>query len=155
MTDSEPTSRKDGITLVLTRLTGISKDCALGVLQFPDGFTLATIERFYDDNKVGVSSIPLGKYLCRRRKASGGITAGHGEAFEVCHVRGRADILFHVANLVSELRGCIGLGQIFGRIGSEDAVMFSTNAFYDFMNKLEGVEEFELVIRNMASNERE
>lgn len=155
MTDSEPTSKKDGITLVLIRLTGISKDCTLGVLEFPDGSYLSTIERLYDDNKVGVSSIPAGKYLCRRRKASNGITAGIGETFEVCHVRGRGDILFHIANLASELKGCIGLGQMFGRMGSKDAVMYSTNAFFDFINKLEGVDEFELVIGELAVNERE
>lgn len=103
---------------------------------------LATIELPWRDNQVGRSSIPPGVYRCQRRFYH----KGGYETFEVMDVPGRSHILFHVANIVSDLRGCIGIGQNVGVLSGRLAVMRSRFAFRRWMDSLEGIDEFVLHI---------
>lgn len=65
------------------------------------------------------------------------------ETFEVKNVLGRSGILFHIANSVKDLRGCIGIGQV---LLDSDYIGDSKVAFGDFMNGFTGIEEFKLNI---------
>lgn len=100
---------------------------------------LFTVERPWIDNKPYVSCIPEGIYKAVYRPTTtpvpdsmGGMTwylIGGVVGFD----RGdRTRIAIHIANTVSNVEGCIGLGQHLGAIGSDWAVMSSRNAMEQF-----------------------
>lgn len=107
------------------------------------GFSCYTVEEVWADNAVSKSCIPEGAYVCRR-----GHFPRHGETFEVTHVPGRTAILFHVANTIADIEGCIGPGEELGALGAQWAVVNSRKAYDRFMNHLAGVDEFVLGIRH-------
>lgn len=116
-----------------------------GVLTL-DGHTWATIEKPWMNNKPFKSCIPTGEYTCKR----GYYHRGEYPAFEVTGVRDRTKILIHIANLVSDVVGCIGIGTRSGRLGDHQAVLHSKAAFNEFMALLSGEDEFKLIIRNQG-----
>lgn len=65
------------------------------------------------------------------------------DTFEVTNVVGRSGILFHVANSIKDLRGCIGIGQT---ILDSDYIAGSQDAFADFVKAFTGIQEFKLNI---------
>jgi hypothetical protein len=101
-----------------------------------------TVERVWTDNEKFISCIPEGAYLCRRINSP-----NHGETFVVMEVPDRYDILFHVANTMNDVQGCIGIGSDFGFVNGLWAVIQSGAAFTDFMDYLEDDDEFILDIR--------
>ena len=72
-----------------------------GILTLPDGQQIATLERSWLDNKPFVSCIPAGQYIVDRDKT------GKHQWYRLRHVDKRSDIEIHIANLASELMGCI------------------------------------------------
>ena len=101
-----------------------------------------TIELPDKDNKPNISCIPPGTYLCKRTHSP-----THGETFEVLDVPGRTHILFHVANTIDDILGCIGLGLQFGVLPrSRTAVLSSRKANERFMKLLEGHDYFALEV---------
>jgi len=95
-----------------------------GVILVHDRPICVAIERPWLDNKRRVSCIPEGIYSLNLKH--------HSPKFGKCwHVQGVPDrdhILFHVANRVSELLGCIAPGTEFGEIVDEFAVLRSRDA---------------------------
>lgn len=93
--------------------------------------------------------IPDGVYQCWRTK-----TQHHGITFEVIDAPNRTGILFHVANNMADLLGCIGLGRLLADVvsvahpesGVLPGVINSKRAIDEFMEFLSDVEEFELKI---------
>ena len=71
-----------------------------------------TIERPWLDNKNGISCIPLGSY-----QVSKFVSPSKGDVFLLHDVPGRSMIEIHVANLASELEGCIAVGLDFTEQG--------------------------------------
>lgn len=111
-----------------------------------------TVEEEDLDNQRNISCIPAGVYTCRRTTYH-----RHGyETFEICDVPNRTRILFHIANTEEDVMGCVGLGTHMAVIKRRDedtgervrklAVGSSRAAFKLFMQKLEGIDEFELEI---------
>ena len=88
-------------------------------------------------------AIPPGIYQCRRTMYH----AGGYETFEICDVLGRTRILFHKLNLASQSRGCVGVGEEFGRLNGQPAILQSGRGFAEFMSKLEGQDEFWLEVK--------
>lgn len=84
----------------------------LGNLTVMDGdnilFTCLTLELPWKDNEMGVSCIPKGVYHAMKRKATTAIPYEHIYLTDVPH---RSGICIHKANYVSELKGCIAVGQ--------------------------------------------
>lgn len=76
----------------------------IGLLYF-EGYILHTIELGWNDNKIGKSCIPLGKYKAVPRKSK-----KFGNHFIVLDTTPREYILFHAANYSRQLRGCIAVG---------------------------------------------
>ena len=72
-----------------------------GILTLPDGQQIATLERPWLDNKPFFSCIKPDIYIVDRDKA------GTHRWYRLRDVDGRTDIEIHIANLVSELMGCI------------------------------------------------
>ncbi len=122
-----------------------------------DGFTCKTIERQNDDNNpVTHACILAGKYTVKRSPP--GTHPKHPGSFQIMDVKNRTDILIHVANTMDDLLGCVGLGQKWGTLVGTNpdhpehvgvtlkAVLGSKQAYKDFMEFLDGVDEFTLTI---------
>lgn len=84
----------------------------LGSLSVVDGddilFTCVTLELPWRNNEMGESCIPKGIYHARKVKATIAIPYKHICLMDVPH---RSGICIHKANYVSQLRGCIAVGQ--------------------------------------------
>lgn len=101
-----------------------------------------SLELPWRNNAVGRSRIPEGEYKCRLRAT----TKKPNPCFEVCGVPNRRAILLHIGNTPSEIRGCILLGDKFGELKGEPAVLNSRKTFKKFHKIMEGQEEFTLKI---------
>ncbi len=97
-----------------------------------------TIERPWEDNKKSVSCIPEGRYKVvwynsptfgRTLAVVGGtVSLQEDSNFQ------RSAILFHAANTMDDLRGCIGLGRSLGYVGNKWAITSSSNAVKEFLS---------------------
>lgn len=115
-----------------------------GVLSGPDGPLVVTLERPWEDNAVGKSSIPVGTYPCKRVQSP-----KFGDTFEVTKVAGRSAILFHAGNSIDDSRGCILVGTTFDPVGGTNAkigVTGSKIAFDEFKDYLRDRDEFTLIV---------
>ena len=120
------------------RLKRINLDShTMGVMITPEGNKYATIERPWLDNKVNVSCIPKGTYICK----NGHNSPKFGRTISVKNVAGRTDILMHVGNYVHDSLGCILVNSSFNTNfeGSQSKV-----ALNRLMDELPS--EFELII---------
>lgn len=116
------------IDLTITRFCWAPKG-VYGKLELPDGQVLYTVENPWLDNKPSISCIPEGTYECRPRRYN----RGGYEAVEITNVSGRSYILFHVANVPTDVEGCIGVGTDLGWVKGQWAVIASKVAFAEFM----------------------
>ena len=80
--------------------------------------------------------IPRGVYRAIRD-----LHNGKYECWEFVDVPERTQIQIHIANLGRQLRGCIGIGYRFGDLSGENAILQSTIAFNDFMDRTANEEE--------------
>ena len=93
-------------------------------------------------NEQNISSIPAQQYRCIR------IRSPHfGETFEIVDVPGRSHVLFHAGNILDHTKGCILLGQYFGKLRKDRAVLNSGKTFKDFMRIMEDINTFNLTIK--------
>lgn len=95
-------------------------------------FTSDTLERTYDGNKRGISCIPGGKYLCKKKDGTEAIPYRH---ISIMGVSGREGICMHTGNLYTHSRGCILLGRGFSDINKDGQmdILNSKNTFAAFM----------------------
>jgi len=100
------------------------------------------------DNKDDEPCIPEGNYTCKRV-----ISPKFGDTFEVKDVPGRTHILFHKGNIEGHTLGCIIIGQYFGKLGENRAVLNSGNTFKRFMKTLDGIDSFKLRVINIVELE--
>lgn len=104
-------------------------------------FQCCTLELPWKDNKQRESCVPKGVYIVRKRSSE-----KYKEHFHLTNVEGRDLILIHNANFVSQLLGCIAVGDSFKDISGDSKV--------DVMNSQKTLakiyalmpEEFELTI---------
>lgn len=121
-----------------------TKRGTFGVMLDEDNYPFClTIERPWKDNKRNVSCIPTGKYECEKTFSS-----TFGVTFKVKNVPGRSHILFHKGNLMEDSHGCIILGEEFGFLDKELAVLSSGRAFSEFKQRLEFTDKFTLWIKD-------
>lgn len=90
------------------------------------------------------SSIPAGQYFCKEYHSS-----KYGNTFEVKGVPGRDHVLFHAGNVVGHTSGCIILGQHWGKLYGDRAVLNSGKTFKAFMVVMGPYERFHLTIRRI------
>ena len=132
------------IDLVLYR-RWFKDDGIFGILHLSPKIGLYTLEHSYHMQ----SKVPQGTYLCER----GIHILKHGsvETFQVTHVPDHNGILFHPGNTEHDSDGCILLGTSLSlpdNIMSIDRLISSQSAFSTFMNYLEDVNRFTLIIEN-------
>lgn len=131
--------------LILKRVV-TSEDGTFGVLidnNIPFCLTLELPDR---GNEQGISCIPAGKYICRRRFYN----RGKYKTFLITGVQNRYDILFHRGNTIDDTAGCIILAEQYERLKVKDnwitAILRSRKGFGEFMDKMKDEQEFELCI---------
>lgn len=107
-----------------------------------DGQPMAvTVEPYKMDNATNVSCIPTGQYIIKRRYSD-----KYKNHFIVTNVGGRSYILIHWGNTDGDTQGCIILGESFGVINGQWAVVSSKVAFNEFMDIMDGINQANLTI---------
>ena len=120
---------------------------SLGILTVTDEtgviFTCRTLELPYKDNQNSISSFNPGKYKCKYTMSP----SFKIKTYEITNVPGRAGVRIHSANYVSQLRGCIALGDAHKDINGDKLsdVTHSGKTVAEF-EKLMNYEDFELEI---------
>ena len=124
---------------IITRYGSLPGMGTFGGLK-TDGFHCLTVEREWHGNEPEISCIPLGNYTCSL------VNSPHfGLVYEVLNVPGRSHILIHPANIESELKGCIALGEQYFWYKGQLAVSNSRDTLEEFMHLMDG-EDFHLII---------
>jgi len=101
-----------------------------------------TLEPPDELNKRNISSIPAQQYLCKRI-----ISPKFGETFEIVNVPNRDHVLFHAGNVVKHTEGCVILGQYFGKLQGDRAVLNLGTTFKEFMEIMKDVSMFQLTVK--------
>lgn len=119
----------------------------LGILTITDEtgiiFTARTLELPYKDNANSISSFNPGKYICKFTMSP----SFKIKTYEITSVPGRSGVRIHSANYVSQLRGCIALGDAHKDINADKLsdVTHSGKSIAEF-EKLMEYKDFELEI---------
>jgi hypothetical protein len=100
-----------------------------------------TLEPYHRQNEKNISCIPAGDYVCKKVNSP-----KYGPTYEITDIEGRSHVLFHWGNFDTNTRGCVLLGEEFGKIGTDTAILSSKRAFREFMDLLHGFDEFTLTI---------
>ena len=127
--------------LRLTRITSSAEYGTFGCLVFNGQPICVTLEPYHRDNKQGVSCIPAGCYTLERYDSP-----KFGDTWIIDDVQGRSYVLFHWGNLDDHTQGCVLLGESFGTLGGEWAILSSKQAFSEFMALSKGYDRMSLVI---------
>jgi len=99
---------------------------------FVGDWTCLSVERPWLNNRPSVSCIPCGTYpLMLDRYHQGGY-----EAYEITTVPDRARILVHIANVPTDVEGCVGLGNGPGWIKDQWGATESATTFKEFMRRM-------------------
>jgi hypothetical protein len=131
------------MNLSLLRI-GSSDLGTFGVLRDAQIPFAVTMEQPWKNNAQSVSCIPPGTYTCQR------VTSPKfGNTFEVTGVPGRTHILFHAGNTLEDTEGCIMVAEEFGGTSMLPIVVSSRRGYGAFMDKQQGVNEFELEIKDV------
>jgi hypothetical protein len=137
--------------ITITRYTdyGNFEKETFGVLTFGE-FTCYTVERPWMDNAPSISCIPNGKYLLHSYDSpkfgnsviiyGGSVSPYPDPDFE------RNGILIHPANIANDVQGCIGLGDNFGTVYGEHAVLNSKKTVSKFLDLINTNEIYNLEI---------
>lgn len=128
----------------LIRLEECFEYGTFGILKIDKRIFCVTLEPPDHLNERNVSSIPAQQYICRPYSSG-----RFGKTFMVVNVPGRNYILFHAGNLVAQTKGCIILGQYFGKLKGDRAVLNSGATFKEFMRHMAGVDEFHLTVKEV------
>lgn len=128
----------DDVTVILKRQPSAGFG-TFGQMFINGNQICVTAELPWLDNHPGTSCIPTGTYECIPHNSP-----SHPNTWEVSNVPNRSAILIHNANLPSQLLGCIGVGDTYGTIDGQRAVLNSVAT----LNKLREIlpSNFTLVI---------
>jgi hypothetical protein len=117
------------------------------LLDVENRIVCCTVERPWLNNANDISCVPAGSYLCHRYFSP----KHQRDVFMLGDVPGRTNIEIHIANLPTELLGCIALGLHFGEVTNKrgdhgHGVLESEPAFDAFMALLAGEQVCRLTI---------
>lgn len=136
--------------VLLIKRIAYREDGTFGVCFDEDVPFCLSVELPWKNNQQNVSCIPPSdkhddweEYICQRVESP-----KFGLTFEVLGVENRSHILFHKANTIDDLLGCIGIGERFESLGGKTAVWMSSEAFLEFMQRFGSEDLFKLVIVN-------
>jgi hypothetical protein len=116
---------------------------AFGVMLLDDIPIAVTLERSYLEGAQQVTKIPPGIYHCVKSF----FNRGGYMTFEI-QVPGHSRILFHSANLETQLDGCIAIGEMFGIVDNAPAILNTKKGagFQKFWDRMGGLEAFDLIM---------
>lgn len=126
------------------------KDATLGFswVEGVENPVWPTIELPWKNNEVNKSCIPEGTYIVKPYRSEK--FKLYPNVWHVCDVVGREGISIHVANKVSELKGCITMGLSFGYMldngGTVKAVTDSAAALREIKEIIDYTKPFKLKI---------
>jgi len=127
-------------TFIVQRVSKVEPGC-FGVMLDERGWPFAvTLERTYENLLV---KIPSGTYVCTRTK----YFKGGYPTYEI-PVPGHDRILLHVANVETELEGCIAVALKFGELNGRLAVLESSKGFECFMSRAGDDATIVLIVRD-------
>lgn len=135
--------------LTLVRLSA-NTETTFGALVAADGTAFATtIELPWRHNEKRRSCIPAGFYECVRKKSP----TFKIETFYIIGVPNRDGVMFHPANLSSELLGCVAVGHGFDPVVTKkgakgDGITDSQREWKQMMTRYEGHNKLILRIVN-------
>jgi len=119
---------------------------SFGIFVLNDEAFCITLELPNKLNKRNISCIVAKQYICERI-----ISQKFGETFQIMNVPDRDHVLFHPANTVEDLEGCIALGANFGKLRKGNqmlrASLNSGRTFKNFMAEMKGIDRFKLTIK--------
>lgn len=102
----------------------------IGVLRVNGVFVCCTLELPWKDNTPNVSCFPTGMYEVHLEYSH----RYNRKLWEVKGVEGRSEIKFHIANFLTDLRGCVGVGLYQSHDSDgQRSVLKSAKAFDRFM----------------------
>lgn len=113
----------------------------LGVLCIDGAPEFVTLEDAWRDNERNISCIPIGRYKVKPK-----LSPKFGKTWQIMDVPERDQILIHAGNTHKDTHGCVLLGMQFGKVGDETAILASRSAFLQFMDRMSGVVEAELIV---------
>ncbi|MBI9079186.1 MAG: hypothetical protein JEY79_05540 [Pseudodesulfovibrio sp.] len=120
----------------------------LGKLFIDDDVFCFVLELPWLDNAPNISCVPPDTYLVVREWSE----KYQMDLFELKNVPGRSECKLHWGNKVEDTEGCQLLGESrdpSGKILGEPAVLESRDAFARFMLHMEGVDKFQIEIREV------
>ncbi len=121
----------------------MTEQVTLGLLHDEENNVIAhTLELPWRENEPDASCIPAGRYPAHRYLSP---KRGY-EVFMLDGVPDRSAIELHIGNTVSDTDGCILLGDSFGQIDDQLAVLNSRDGFASFMSLLAGEQNFMLTV---------
>ena len=142
--------------IITLNRTAATEDSVFGVLRMNDTL-FYTVEQDWNNNVPEISCIPNGTYDLEYYKSE-----KHGDTYSIVNeVLGigrfkgtsrRFGCLFHVANLASELKGCIGVGTAQGMVNGYWAVLSSKKAMNAMVNFLGKTDKHHLIIQSHFPN---
>tara|TARA_R110000772_G_scaffold57381_2_gene129990 strand:- start:569 stop:1024 length:456 start_codon:yes stop_codon:yes gene_type:complete len=119
------------------------------LIEYGEPFAL-TVEPPWLDNKKNISCIPAGKYQCQYKRSP-----KHGWTYLIKDVPGRDNCVFHKGNfgfsmwsreIETATKGCIIVGEQFGRLKGFPAVLSSRAGFREFRARTDECATFSLEI---------
>jgi len=100
------------------------------------------LEPYHRNNLAKVSCIPTGQYLMKRYDSP-----SYGpNMWEITNVGGRSYILVHWGNRDFNTQGCVLLGEEFGTLQGDWAVLSSKKAYNEFMSLTKNEREMVLTV---------
>tara|TARA_R110002126_G_scaffold5579_1_gene29464 strand:- start:1185 stop:1595 length:411 start_codon:yes stop_codon:yes gene_type:complete len=127
----------------LTRIAANPREGTFGSLVLNGQPICNSLEPYSRDNQRRTSCINEGQYIVKKHKSP-----TYGDTYMITDIQGRDLVLFHWGNRARNSEGCIVLGEEFGELYGDWAVLSSKKAFNEFIEKLDGCEEFLLTIKD-------
>ena len=119
-----------------------SSEGTFGVLRIDKQVFCVTLEQDDELNKKNESSIPAQQYICVKYESP-----TYGLTFKILDVPDRDDCLFHPGNIIKNTEGCVLLGEHFGKLKGDRAILNSGNTFRKFMEVFEKENKFLLTVK--------
>nr|AKH47372.1 hypothetical protein Desal_1848 [uncultured marine virus] len=126
--------------ITIVRVSYLQRGTVGQILDATGLVICGSLERPWLDNRVDVSCIPTGLYTMKIDTRRPG-TDKECLVWELLDVPGRSQVQFHIANRVSQLKGCVAPVTNFSDLGGDLFGSSSGNAFKKFMKNLNGKED--------------
>lgn len=133
--------------LLLERFAFTPEFGTFGTIRVGD-FWWYTLEREWANNQPNISCIPEGIYTIKKDWFYTSDNDAY-PCYQIMDVPGRTLIKIHVANIATQLKGCVALGVDLGWYKGMWSVSHSKRALNQFMAAMDGAETAELKITHI------